>query len=183
MSVDTDTPEQLIFQGNVRSLRPGDIDSLRPVLQTWIRDRDTGAPIPEEVEEDLKTMLDSTEAGNSSHFLVAETGDGVVIGVIGFRKPDQKMIEYTHTPDPAEIINAYVRSDYRGGKGVGRALVDKLEEEAKKMGFTEVVLNSGPRYKDTGWGFYDKLPGYERVGIAKEYYGEGGDAPVWRKDL
>ena len=67
--------------------------------------------------------------------------------------------------------------------GVGSALVARLEDEARWRGYTEIVFNSGPRYKDTAWGFYDKLPGYSRVGVAEKLYGEGGDAPVWSKVL
>jgi len=50
-------------------------------------------------------------------------------------------------------------------------------------GYTEIILNSGSRYKDTGWGIYDRLDGNSRVGMAVGYYGEDGDAPVWHKIL
>ena len=33
-------------------------------------------------------------------------------------------------------------------------------------GYTEIILNSGSRYKDTGWGIYDRLDGNSRVGMA-----------------
>ncbi|MBI4057915.1 GNAT family N-acetyltransferase [Candidatus Microgenomates bacterium] len=175
--------ERPLFQGSVRELRLDDLDSLRPILSTWIKDRDTGETLPDEVEEDLQIMGDSAQGKNDRQYFVAEDVNGKMIGVIGFKNPDPRMLDYCKTSNPAELVNAYVRVDQRAGKGVGRALITKLEEEARKKGFTEIVLNSGPRYKDTGWGFYDKLPGYQRVGVAVGYYGEGGDAPVWRKEL
>lgn len=171
------------FQSVVRNLRKDDLSLLRPILATWIKDRKTGQPLPDEVEEDLQFMSESVDDKNDRTYLVAENSDGEVVGVIGFKTPDEKMLTFTKTLNPVELVNTYVKSDERKGKGVGRALVAKLEEKVKEKGHTEIILNSGPRYKDTGWGFYDKLPGYSRVGMAVGYYGEGGDAPVWRKGL
>jgi len=146
------TTEKKVFGGVVRNLREKDIPSLRPILATWIKSRQTGQPLPEEVEEDLQVMLESINGNNDPTYLVAENLDKSVIGVIGFRTPDPRMLPFTHTPKPAELVNAYVGKEHRAGKGVGRALVKKLEEEAKAKGFTEIVLNSGPRYEKTGWG-------------------------------
>ena len=176
-------PEKKLFDGSVRGLRKEDIESLRPILATWIKDRETGQLLSNELEEDLRLMSESVDAKNDRAYLVAEDLDGEVIGVMGFKRPDETMLTFTKTSSPAELTTAYVKSDERKGKGVGRALVAKLEEVAKQSGHTEIVLNSGPRYKDTGWGFYDKLPGYSRIGVAVGYYGEGGDAPVWRKEI
>jgi len=182
--MDTDIPkERKQFDVSIRLIKEGDIESLKPILETWIVDRDTGRPLPEEVEEDLQKMKDSARDKNDHTYLVAETIEGEVIGVIGFRNPDERMRPFTQTPNPTELVTAYVAKEHRGGKGLGRALVAKLEDEARKKGHSEIVLNSGPRYKYTGWGFYDRLEGYQRVGIAKNYYGEGGDAPVWRREL
>ncbi len=179
--------ERTGFKGTVRDLKRGDLPFLKPILETWIKDRETGEPIPEEVEEDLQIMADSIDHKNDRTYVVAENSDGEVIGIAGFKTPDPRMIPFTQTPNPAELINAYVKSDERKGRGVGRALVAKLEEEARANGYTEIILNSGPRYKDTGWPFYDKLVNdidrYKRVGVAVGYYGEGGDAPIWRKIL
>ena len=86
------------------------------------------------------------------------------------------------TGTPTELINAFVRPDVRGGGGVGTALVSGLEKTARNLGKQEILLNSGPRYSESGWGFYDKI-GFDRVGVIVEYYGEGGNAQVWRKSL
>lgn len=181
--VDIDLPkERRLFGGVVRPLRKEDIILLKPILSTWIKDRDTGRHLPDEVDETLQTMSDSAHGRNDRVYFVAESSEGEVIGVIGYKTPDQRMLPFTKTPKPAELVNAYVANEWTG-KGTGKALVMKLENDAGNKGYTEVVLNSGPRYKDTGWGFYDKLEGYQRAGVAEGYYGEGGDAPVWRKEL
>ncbi|MEI6039844.1 MAG: GNAT family N-acetyltransferase [Candidatus Berkelbacteria bacterium] len=170
------------FAGIIRFLTKSDLIDIKSILETWIKDRITSSPLLDEVEETLQNMRASIDKSNSRVYLVAEEG-GLVVGVIGFKNPDQKMIAFARTSNPAELINAYVRIDERGGRGIGRALVDLLENEAIKQGFTEIILNSGPRFKETGWGFYDKLPNYERIGIAENYYGQGADAPVWSKIL
>jgi ribosomal protein S18 acetylase RimI-like enzyme len=171
------------FEGNVRSIEESDLIHIKPILETWIVDRDTGIPLPEEVADNLEQMHQSALRQSSNTFLIAESSQGNVIGVIGFRPASRRMLVYTTTKKPAELINAYVSPEHRAGKGVGRALVETLEKTAVSQGFQEMVLNSGPRYRSTAWGFYDRLPGYQRVGIAKELYGPGGDAPVWRKSL
>lgn len=172
------------FQGEIRQLALADLDALQPILERWIVDRDTGIPRPDEVREDLDLMRASVDGSNGYQYFVAEE-NGQVVGVIGMRQPPEKLLElgFLHTNNPIELVNAYVTPEQKGGKGVGRALVSRLEDEATQQGYTEIVLNSGPRYENTGWGFYDKLAGYERVGVAMGYYGEGGDAPVWKRDL
>lgn len=173
--------EQRYFEGEIRPLVINDLLEIKPILETWLKSRDTGEPLPDEVIETIETMQDSIKKENNRIYLVAKE-EGSVIGVIGYKYPDDTMRGFSRTENPAELINAYVNPEQRG-RGVGKALVDKLEEMAKSKEFTEIILNSGPRYKDTAWEFYDNLPGYQRVGIAKEYYGEGGDAPVWSKIL
>lgn len=170
------------FDGTIRELRESDLESLKPILETWVRSRNTGELIPGEVVEDLQRMRESCQVGNDMTYFVAEEG-GVVIGVIGMKPPSERMREFSTTGRPIELVNAYVAKDHRAGRGVGRALIAKLEEEARGRGYTEIILNSGPRYEHTGWIFYDKLTGFERIGIAVKLYGDDGDAPVWHKIL
>ena len=103
---------------------------------------------------------------------------------MGVRPPDERMLPFAQTDNPLELVNAYV-SRKRRKQGVGTALIKKLEEFALAQGATEIFLNSGPRYRKSGWEFYDKV-GYKRVALAEGYYQdeEGSyDAPVWSKVL
>lgn len=168
------------FGGTIRALRESDLESLKPILETWVRSRDTGQPLPDEVVEDLELMRNSCLGNNDRTYFVAEDG-GAVIGVIGMTPPSERMMEFATTHRPVELVNAYVAKDHRAGRGVGRALVARIEQEAQVRDHTEIILNSGPRYEHTGWGFYDKLAGFKRIGVAVKLYGEGGDAPVWQK--
>lgn len=181
------SPEQGVkdeqwFSGNIRFAKEQDIPSLRPILDTWIRDRNTGQLIQTEIEEVLLDVKGSVSSTNNITYLVAEKTDGEVIGMLGFRAPEEKMLPYVSTQNPAEMINAYVDKNHRGGKGVGRALVSKVEELAKQKGHTEIIFNSGPRYRYSGWAIWVRIFG-EPVAVAKDYYGKGGDAMVWRKLL
>ena len=175
-------PEHSFF-GEARLLREGDIDQLKHILESWIKDRETQEPLPKEVSGIMDEMQKSLRGENDRTYLVAEAGSGEIVGTIGLKKPEARTRGFAKTQNPAELINAYVAVDQRRGKGVGRALVQGLEAEARRQEYTEIVLNSGPRYKDTGWGFYDRLPNYERVGVAQDLYGKGIDAPVWSKTL
>jgi ribosomal protein S18 acetylase RimI-like enzyme len=167
------------FNGLIRYAQHGDIVPLRPILETWIRWE--GKIIRKEVEGNLANIQKSINGEIAAKFLVAESTTGEVIGTIGFTPPDERLLSFANTERPIELINAYVSKEHRAGKGVGTALVKQVEEESLALGYTEVILNSGPRYKDTGWGFYDKI-GYSKAGIARRYYGFY-DAPVWRKKL
>lgn len=169
------------FHGVVRPLCEEDLPKIKPILEAWIKDSETGEPIPQEVEEDLSAMRESIEGQNDRAYLVADE-DEKVLGMVGFKTIDERLKEYANTDNPVEPVNLYLDPRQRG-RGLGRALMDALEQKAREEGFEEIVFCSGPRFRDTAWGFYDHLPGYLRVAVAKDYFGEGTDAPVWRKEL
>ncbi len=166
----------------IRLLRQDDIEIIRPILECWIRHWETGDIIPEEIDEIIKEMENSINNPNISTYLVAETPLDGVIGVVGFRPPTQEMLPFVTVDKATELTNFYVAEKHRGGKGIGTSLLNAIEQRAVKRGYEQIVLNSGPRYKETAWGFYDKM-GYARVGEVKDMYGPGVHAPVWSKTL
>lgn len=175
-------PKEMPFQGTVRPLEETDLAPLRPILETWIRfPVITGELIEEEVEEVLTDMKKALEGQGGKKFLVAALSDGTISGVMGYQKLRDEMREFAQTDRPAEIINANVHDAHRG-TGVGSALVKGIEAAAKGEGYKELLLNSGPRYKDTAWEFYNKRFG-QPVGVLTDFYGPGFSAPVWRKPL
>lgn len=171
------------FKGSVRPLMATDIPHLRPILESWLRfPAMTGELLTEEVRDTIEEIQKSLTHENNKQFFVAQSSDGAVVGMMGIQPLSWVMRPFAQTVHPAEIINAYVHFEERQGKGVGRALVKTIEDESKKQGFDELLLNSGPRYKETGWPFWQKTYG-EPVGIIKNHYGPTRDAPVWRKVL
>lgn len=147
----------------------------------WVRWQ--GEIIPEEVEEDLAHVRESLNRYDKEQYVVAEDATGRVVGMMGLAfEPKPEVKQHARTGKPMELIRAYVDRDFRGGKGVGRALISRIEVFARSRGATEVLLDSGPRYKESGHGFYDKM-GYTRVAVNKDFYGPDGDAQVWSKVL
>lgn len=176
-------PDRPRFQGQVREFRHEDLPYLRHILEMWVKDSETHELIKEEVEEDLQHLRDSLLPGSSERYFVAENPNGRIVGMMGLRfEPKPEVAQHKRTDKPMELIRAYVDKDFRGGKGVGTSLIMKIEKETKRRGGTEVMLDSGPRYKESGHGFYDKM-GYTRVAVNKDFYGPGGDATVFSKVL
>jgi len=66
------------------------------------------------------------------HFWVVNDED-VAIGVVGLSDPLPKTLPFAKTNKPVEIKILYVDGNYQG-KGVGRHLINFIEEEAKKEG-------------------------------------------------
>ncbi len=175
-------PKERVFEGSIRPLLEADLIHIRPILETWIRfPVITGELIEEEVREVLREMKKSLATPNNKKFLVAISPDGTVAGVMGYQPLRDEMHRFAQTDKSGEIINANVLNQQRG-TGIGSALVQAIGESAKKDGFKEILLNSGPRYKDTAWEFYNKHFG-QPVGELKDFYGPGFSAPVWRKVL
>lgn len=174
--------ERRPFVGSVRPLQEGDLGSVRGILESWIRDSETGEVLGEEVDQYIDEMKTSLLGETGRSFFVAEEA-GRTIGVVGLRTPPQEALApFIRTEKPVELIRLYVDKDERQGRGVGKALVRRLIAEAESRGATEVILESGPRNKDTAWDFYDKL--FDgRKGVIKDKYGPGNDAPVWTEQI
>lgn len=168
------------FTGAVRPLKEEDISTLREVSEYWLRD--SGVIAIDEVEGDMATLRESLNQGSAKHMFVAQTREGRVIGMMGLSEvPKQVILQFAQTDNPCELIVAYIHPDFAGGKGVGTALINAAQDLARSKGKKEILLESGPRHTYTGYPFYDKQPGFKRVGVIKDYYGEGADTVVWQK--
>lgn len=166
----------------IRPVFPADIEDLHPVFETWIRDRDTGELLTQEVAELEREILSSTNGDSERKYFVAENDDGKAIGIMGMQSPPHRgLIHFAATENPMETINAYVAKGERLS-GAGITLAKHIEDIATQEGHTELLVNSGPRYRNTGWPFWTKLYG-QPAGVAVGFYGPGGDAMVWHKLL
>lgn len=166
----------------IREVTQGDIESLRPILEEWVRYPGTEQVIEEEVVDTLGAIgrVSSGEDPDKKYYVA--TVDGRVVGGMGFKAdPDEQVGSFAHTERPVEVINAYVSGRSRQS-GAGTALIERIKEEARSAGFTELLVNSGPRYEKSGWGFYDKVIG-AKLGFIANFYGEGFDAAVWGEEL
>ncbi len=89
-------------------------------------------------------------------FLIAYIDD-VAAGCGAVRQVDEST---------AELKRMYVDPSVRG-RGVGRALVEALESEARLLGVTRIVLETGTRLAPA-IGLYESL-GYSRIRLFGEY--------------
>lgn len=166
----------------VREVSLGDVEALRPIFEEWVRSPANGEVIMDEVDEDLALVGSIARGGQPGKMYYVATLGEEVLGGMGFKTdPHERVAAYARTGRAVEIMNAYISSKARNS-GVGSALLRRIEEEARAMGFLEVLVNSGPRYAESGWGFYDKVLG-DKLGFIANFYGEGFHAAVWGEEL
>ncbi len=165
---------------NIRQARLGDEAGVDIILQQSVRDSKTGEILYDEIADIKDSINESILQNTKKKFYIAEFG-GKIIGIMGMTEPDPRVLDLVSTEKPIEIINAFVDTGERG-KNVGKMLAKNIEATARNLGFTELIVNSGPRYEHTGWPFWRSLYG-EPVSVKEDYYGPGLDAPVWVKIL
>lgn len=165
----------------IRCLRNADLPAVQELLEDWIREPASREVLGDEVVTVMAEMKEALESSPSSRFWVAADAESSVIGTIGLRPPSQEMLTFSQGHRPGELVHAFIKKGSQE-RGTGTLLVNNLEAVAKRTGYDEVLVNSGPRYADS-WGFYDQLKGFERRGTAKDFYGQGQHARVWGKLL
>ena len=109
--------------------------------------------------------LDPDEvAPGTGVFLVARWSDRPV-GCGALRHLREAGIKREFGPRVGELKRMYVAPDVRG-RGIGRALLIRLEAEARALGFTQLVLETGTRQTEA-------LALYRRAGFSEiSPYGE-----------
>ncbi len=82
--------------------------------------------------------------------------------------------------EDAEVANIAVDASRRG-KGIAKALMEKMHEEARRLGAKRSLLEV--RIGNvSAIGLYTKF-GYERYGVRARYYPDGEDALLMQKSL
>lgn len=105
----------------------------------------------------------STMAPPRGTFLVGRSDDGTVIGCGGVQELDD---------DTAEVKRMWIHADWRGA-GLGRRLLDALEQRCVDLGYTRVVL-------DTNATLTEAIAMYESAGYSPtERYNDNPYAQRW----
>lgn len=168
---------------NIRGIRYLNFQEIRDTLRSTVIDTDTKLPVADEIEEILE-RINQTNKGDASHVYCMAVVGNAIRGVMGMRKVGDRndpMRKFAGEQPAAEIINASV--DPQAPRiGIGSRIHEALLDLAIMDGAEVSVVNSGPRYRYTGWPFWNKLYGAP-IGTAKDLYGPGLDAPVWVKKL
>lgn len=157
------------------------IDLLRPIIEDSIKDSLTGITINSEVENVIRNVESSQKGDLDTYYAFAKDLGGNVLGLMGLQTPSEEMRKLAISRSPFEIINAFVLGSTRGS-GIGKTLVEHMHTRVLNSGSQEIMVNSGPRYRLTGWPFWTKLYG-DPIGKITDYYGPSLDAMVWRKIL
>lgn len=160
-----------MFKGTIRLLEPRDIEEVKRIFDLYWADS-----FRQNLEEKLERYVkaDKALALQNFKFFVAEENREVV-GVSALRTAPSHMKIYATSTNPGEF---YVAAAKERGRGIGKAMVVRRLAEAKKEGYTEIVLFGGETHKDS-WPLYDK--NFERAGTATAPNGEAGF--IWRKIL
>lgn len=136
------------------------LEQIKSILEQWT-DR-------EEVDKyvaRISNEINGRTEFNMQFWVAVE--DKNAVGIVGLSNLLPKILFFGKTSNPGEIKILYVDTK-RQGKGVGKMLVNFIEHEAKKQKYSELLVRSAFRYRDTAWGFYRKM-GY----LAKGEIGSG----------
>ena len=127
------------------------------------------ATFPEPGANHFSLSVDQVEPGSGA-FLVAYVGD-VAVGCGAVRRLDRAT---------AELKRMFVDPSVRG-RGIGRALVEALENEARLLGVSRVVLETGTRLA-AAIKLYETM-GYARIPLFGEYLASPNTSLCFGKSL
>lgn len=157
---------------NIRPMLKTDLLAVLDIIsQHWSDDFNV------HISNRFKDFTEHPETYNDQDFifLIAEENNEIV-GIAGMRKAPDAMKIYSITPNPAEF---YILAVKYKNKGIGTALRNFRIQEAKKLGYTEIVLFSSETHQDS-WKFHDDS-NFKRVGTAIAPNGEKGI--IWQMIL
>lgn len=158
------------FSGVVRPVREQDLAAIQRIVDEWHGDG----------EGTVASVRDSLGGASTWSYFVAEQ-DHRVIGVAGLATSGIDPELGRGSGQKAELISAYVESTARG-RGVGRALAERVEQTAADLGYDELLIVSGSRNSEAGYPFWRKRYG-EPLRIDEDYFGPGAERVVWAAEL
>ena len=142
---------------SVRRAQLGDVEAITRIYNEGIEDRlatlETELRTPEERREWL------TARGDRHPVLVAERG-GQIIAWASLNRFNPRPA-YDHVVD----FSIYVAREARG-QGVGRVLLPRIVDEARRLGYHKMVLAAFPT-NAAGMRLYEAM-GFSRVGVYRE---------------
>ena len=115
--------------------------------------------------------LDGAQIGSGKGAFVIAYLDDVAVGCGAVRRLDEAT---------AELKRMYVDPSVRG-RGIGRALVEALESEARRLGMTRVALETGTRLAPA-IKLYEAM-GYARIPLFGEYLSSPNTSLCFGKSL
>jgi len=141
----------------VRAATEADAAAIAAIYNQGIEDRQATLETEVRTPEERRAWLAARGPGHP--VIVAEDAGRVIAW--GSLNPFSARDAYRHVVD----FSIYVERAYRG-KGVGKALLPRLIELARELGYHKMVLSAFP-FNPGGMALYEKL-GFRTVGVYKE---------------
>lgn len=158
------------FTGQIRIIESKDLPEVAGIIELhW-----GGDGLKERFMKRIQDAANHTQESVEQLYrcFVAEE-QGEIVGVALLRKVQEFMKQYTSTAHAGEF---YISGVKYKGRGIGHALREARIQEAKILGFKEVILYSSESHREA-WSFHDKSD-FTRVGQVLAPNGEPG--VVWR---
>lgn len=134
----------------IREIRPSDDESIRKIARSAFEE--FGAPLTGSVYCDPRMEHLSQEfIREDAKYWVIEGTDGEILGGGGFYPTEGLPLGM------AEVVKLYFSPSLRG-KGYGKKMLSLIEQEAKKVGYKELYIESFPE-------FAKAVSLYEKVGF------------------
>ena len=131
----------------LRSPSPGDLAGFAEFLA------ELGYPAsPEAVERRLARLTESPDV-----LVLAAESSAEPVGLV-----TAHLVQVIHVDEPVAMLTALVVSDRHRGRGVGRLLVDAVENWAQHRGARRVSITTGLA-REGAHAFYERL-GYQHTG-------------------
>lgn len=138
-----------------------DLEQIRRIMSFWTEKKEVIKYL-----ERIDNEINQKTEYNLQFWIAKE--DNRVVGIIGMCNPLPKILPLAISNHPGEIKILYVDHLLRG-QGIGKQLVQFIEKEAAKQGYSELMIRSAHKYQETAYGFYLKM-GYRVAGTVS-----GGD--------
>ncbi len=168
----------------IREINPEDILSLMEIIERVLDNLDINDSEKRQTEiEQIASYMSGVREKESEdrirNYFIAQNDNNEIIGCMAYSKPDKSMRDHFSITDSNayEILNAFIDPEHHK-KGAGKALFQRITEQAYADGIDTIVVNSGPRYEDS-WPFYDSVCEKD-YGFIRNKYGDGRDAKTWK---
>jgi len=133
-----------------------DLNRISEILFQWTEKEEA-----EKYTQRIKNEINGMTEFNMSFWVIKK--DDEVIGIGGLSDILPSIKSFSKTDNPGELKILYLDNKFRG-KGFGKTLINFLEEKAKENKYTELMIRSAEKYRDTAYDFYEKM-GYKSIGL------------------
>lgn len=141
---------------NITKPKTEDLDKIFEILIQWTEKEEA-----EKYVKRIKNKINGITEFNMSFWVIKK--DDEVAGIGGLSDILPSIKSFSKTENPCELKILYLDNKFRG-QGFGKILLNFLEEKAKESKYTELMIRSAEKYKDTAYGFYEKM-GYKNIGL------------------